>query len=92
MKSLRGTPAASYAKLPAYLYMMDITYPGSHIRMKKSTNNEFLYLFVALNTFIQGFNHCRPVVVVDGSHLRGPYNGTFVAASTTNGAGIYIYM
>ena len=50
LKALRGTPAASYAKLPAYLYMMDITYPGSHIRMKKSTNNEFLYLFVALNT------------------------------------------
>nr|XP_004239514.1 uncharacterized protein LOC101264628 [Solanum lycopersicum] len=56
LKALRGTPAASYAKLPAYLYMMDITYPG-------------------------------PVVVVDGSHLRGPYNGTFVAASTTYGAG-----
>ena len=90
LKALRGTPDASYAKLPAYLYMMDITYPGSHIRMKKSTNNEFLYLFVALNTFIQGFNHCRSVVLVDGSHLRGPYNGTFVAASTTDGAGINI--
>ncbi|XP_015068843.1 uncharacterized protein LOC107013445 [Solanum pennellii] len=56
LKSLRGTPAGSYAKLTAYLYMMDITYPGA-------------------------------VVVVDGSHLRGSYNGTFVAASTTEGAG-----
>ncbi|KAH0692727.1 hypothetical protein KY285_019824 [Solanum tuberosum] len=28
-----------------------------------------------------------PVIVVDGSHLRGPYNGTFVAASTMDGAG-----
>ncbi|XP_069144368.1 uncharacterized protein [Solanum lycopersicum] len=27
------------------------------------------------------------VIVVDGSHLRGPYNGTFVPASTTDGAG-----
>ena len=32
LKALRGAPAASYAKLLAYLYMMDITYPGSHIR------------------------------------------------------------
>jgi len=39
LESLRGTPAGSYAKLHAYLYMMDITYPGSHICMKKSINN-----------------------------------------------------
>ncbi|XP_027775083.1 uncharacterized protein LOC107027627 [Solanum pennellii] len=84
--SLRGTVVASYSKLPTYLYMMNITYPGSHIRLKKTDKNEFLYVFVALNSFIQGFEHCRPVIVVDGSHLRGPYNGTFVAASTTDGA------
>ncbi|WMV49530.1 hypothetical protein MTR67_042915 [Solanum verrucosum] len=29
----------------------------------------------------------RPIVVVDGSHLRGSYNGTFVSASTLDGAG-----
>uniref|UniRef100_A0A0V0HS44 Putative ovule protein n=1 Tax=Solanum chacoense TaxID=4108 RepID=A0A0V0HS44_SOLCH len=69
--------------------MMNITYPNSHIRLKKTDKNEFLYLFVALNNCIQGFNHCRPVIVVDGSHLRGPYNGTFVAASTMDGAGMF---
>ncbi|WMV45050.1 hypothetical protein MTR67_038435 [Solanum verrucosum] len=67
--SLRDTTAASYSKLPAYLYMMDITYPGSHIRLKKIDKNEFLYLFVALNNCIQGFDHCRHVIIVDGSHL-----------------------
>ncbi|XP_010327638.1 uncharacterized protein [Solanum lycopersicum] len=49
--SLRSTVAAFYGKLPAYLYMMNTTYP-----------------------------------VVDGSHLRGPNNGTFVAASTIDEA------
>ncbi|XP_049410738.1 uncharacterized protein LOC125873967 [Solanum stenotomum] len=82
--SLRGTTTASHNKLPAY--MMNITYPGSHIRLKKTDKNEFLYLFVALNNCIQDFNRCRPVIVVDGSHLRGSYNGTFVAASTMDGA------
>ncbi|XP_049350211.1 uncharacterized protein LOC125814810 [Solanum verrucosum] len=84
--SFRGTTFASYNKLLAYLYMMDNTYPGSHIRLKKTNKNEFLYLFVALNNCIQGFDRCRPVIVVDGSHLRGPYNGTFVASSTMDGA------
>ncbi|XP_049360835.1 uncharacterized protein LOC125825550 [Solanum verrucosum] len=86
--SLRGMPGGSYNKLPEYLYILGITYPGSHIRLQKTNEDRFLYLFVALDPFIKGFDHCRPVVVVDGSHLRGPYNGTFVAASTTDGASI----
>ncbi|KAH0778629.1 hypothetical protein KY290_005056 [Solanum tuberosum] len=84
--SLRGMPRGSYNKLPEYLYILGITYPGSHIRLQKTDEDRFLYLFVALDPFTKGFDHCRPVVVVSGSHLRGPYNGTFVAASTTDGA------
>ncbi|XP_060217303.1 uncharacterized protein LOC132644715 [Lycium barbarum] len=60
---------------------------GSHIRMRKSDKNEFLYLFIALYAFIKGFDCCRPIVVVDGSHLKTAYNGTFVSASTLDGAG-----
>ncbi|XP_019241826.1 PREDICTED: uncharacterized protein LOC109221842 [Nicotiana attenuata] len=66
MNFLRGEPADSYKKLPRYLYTMDKTYPGSHIKM--------------------GFDHCRPIVVVDGSHLKSCYTGTFVSASTLDGA------
>ncbi|KAH0720125.1 hypothetical protein KY284_005155 [Solanum tuberosum] len=84
--SLRGTPGGSYSKLPKYLYILGITYPGSHIRLQKTDEDRFLYLFVALDPFTKGFDHCRPVIVVSGSHLRGPYNGTFVATSTTDGA------
>ncbi|XP_019237012.1 PREDICTED: uncharacterized protein LOC109217236 [Nicotiana attenuata] len=34
----------------------------------------------------KGFDHCRPIVVVDGSHLKSYYTGTFVSASTSDGA------
>ncbi|XP_047256188.1 uncharacterized protein LOC124888948 [Capsicum annuum] len=37
---------------------------------------------------IHGFKHCRPVVMVDGAHLSGPYQGTFLCASTLDGAGM----
>ncbi|XP_059277653.1 uncharacterized protein LOC132031756 [Lycium ferocissimum] len=87
MKDLMGEPSDSYKKLPGYLYILDKTYPGSHIRMRKSDENEFLYLFIALYAFIKGFDCCRPIVVVDGSHLKTAYNGTFVSASTLDGAG-----
>ncbi|XP_075079747.1 uncharacterized protein LOC107809309 [Nicotiana tabacum] len=35
----------------------------------------------------EGFDQCRPIVVVDGSHLKSYYTGTFVSASTLDGAG-----
>ncbi|XP_047263784.1 uncharacterized protein LOC124896281 [Capsicum annuum] len=86
LEDLRGKPSASYGKLPAYIHVLNITYPGSHIRMKKHEDNDFLYIFVALTTFIQGFDHCRPVIVIDASYLRGLYSGTLVAACTMDGA------
>ncbi|XP_019239481.1 PREDICTED: uncharacterized protein LOC109219476 [Nicotiana attenuata] len=87
MNFLRGEPADSYKKLPGYLNTMDMTYPGSHIRMVKSPKNEFMYVYISLYAFIKGFDHCRSIVVVDGSHLKSYYTGTFVSASTLDGAG-----
>ncbi|XP_019261077.1 PREDICTED: uncharacterized protein LOC109239024 [Nicotiana attenuata] len=87
MNFLRGEPADSYNKLPGYLYTMDMTYPGSHIRMVKFPQNEFKYVYISLYAFIKGFDQCRPIVVVDGSHLKSYYTGTFVSASTLDGAG-----
>ncbi|KAG5598404.1 hypothetical protein H5410_029774 [Solanum commersonii] len=48
--SLRGTTATSYSKLPAYLYMMNITYPGSHIRLKKTKKNESFVVYLKNKT------------------------------------------
>ncbi|XP_009790980.2 uncharacterized protein [Nicotiana sylvestris] len=34
---------------------------------------------------VDGFDHCRPIVVVDGSHLKSYCIGIFVSASTLDG-------
>ncbi|XP_015169195.1 uncharacterized protein [Solanum tuberosum] len=59
---------------------------NSYIKMQKTEKDEFIYLFVALRPLIRGFDYCRPIVVVDGAHLGGAYKGTFVSASTLDGA------
>ncbi|KAH0671147.1 hypothetical protein KY289_025640 [Solanum tuberosum] len=41
---------------------------------------------ISYTLFIKGYESCRTIVVVDGSHLRGAYNGAFVSASTLDGA------
>ncbi|XP_047262069.1 uncharacterized protein LOC124895689 [Capsicum annuum] len=70
-----------------YVYMLNSVYPASHIRMHKSEDNKFMYLFIALQPLKSGFEYCRPVVVVDGADLSGAYKGTFISASTLDGAG-----
>ncbi|KAM3269412.1 hypothetical protein P3S67_030294 [Capsicum chacoense] len=86
LEELRGKPAASYGKLSAYMHVLNTSYPGSHIRMKRNEDNEFLYIFIALTAFIQGFEYCRSVIVVDVSYLSGLVTGTFIAVCTMNGA------
>ncbi|XP_070013769.1 uncharacterized protein [Nicotiana sylvestris] len=91
MNFLRGEPANSYKTLSGYLYTMDKTYLGSHVRMVKLPKNEFMYVYISLYTFIKGFGHCRPIVVMDGSHLKSYYTGTFVSANTLDGAASTVF-
>ncbi|XP_016575845.1 uncharacterized protein LOC107873496 [Capsicum annuum] len=83
-------PDDGYRKMSRYIYMLNQVYPGSYIWMHKALDNEFKYLFIVLHPMIRGFEFCRPVVVVDGTHLSGPYQETFVSESTLDGAGIII--
>ncbi|KAH0649762.1 hypothetical protein KY284_029674 [Solanum tuberosum] len=87
LEMIRGKPSTGYRQMPRYIYMLNTVYPNSYIRMQKTEEDEFMYMFVALRPFIRGFDYCRPIVVVDGAHLGGAYKGTFVSASTLDGAG-----
>ncbi|XP_019235373.1 PREDICTED: uncharacterized protein LOC109215716 [Nicotiana attenuata] len=53
----------------------------------KSDLGVFVSYMLAWRAKEKGFDHCRPIVVVDGSHLKSYYTGTFVSASTSDGAG-----
>lgn len=87
LETMRGDPQDSYKKLPSYLYILQKTNPGSKVDFVKTEEDCFLYAFVALNASIRGWEYCRPVVVVDGSFLTAAHKGTFLAASTMDGAG-----
>ncbi|XP_019257877.1 PREDICTED: uncharacterized protein LOC109236114 [Nicotiana attenuata] len=87
LQFLRGNPSDSYRKLPKYFYILEETYPGSVVKLKKAADDCFLYAFVALCTSISGWQHCRPVVVVDGTFLKSAYRGIMLTASTMDAAG-----
>ncbi|KAG5585645.1 hypothetical protein H5410_046079 [Solanum commersonii] len=84
LEMIRGKPSAGYRQMSRYIYMLNTVYPNSYIRMQKTEEDEFMYLFVALRPLIRGSTR-RPIVVVDGAHLDGAYKGTFVSTSTLDG-------
>ena len=90
LELIRGKPVDGYRNMSRYIYMLETVYPNSYIRMQKTEDNKFMYLFIALRLLIRGFDYCRPVVVVDAAHLGGAYKGSFVSASTLNGAGMSV--
>ncbi|XP_010314417.2 uncharacterized protein [Solanum lycopersicum] len=86
LSMIRGKSSAGYRRLPRYIHNLKTVYPNSYIRMHKTEEDKFMYLFIALRPFIREFNYCTPVAVVDDSHLSGAYKETFVLASTLDGA------
>ncbi|XP_070003300.1 uncharacterized protein LOC142165767 [Nicotiana tabacum] len=87
LQFLRGHPADSYSKLPSYLYILEKTYPGSVVKLKKTDDDCFLYVFVANCTSISGWEYYRPVVVVDGTFLKSAYRGIMLTTSTMDATG-----
>lgn len=86
---LRDGPTDEYQKILRYIYMLNIVYPNSHIRMHKSVNNEFIYLFIVMFND-KDFKFWKPLIVVDGAHLSGPYKEIFLFMSTLYGAFIRV--
>ncbi|XP_070019337.1 uncharacterized protein [Nicotiana sylvestris] len=62
------------------------TYPGSVVKLKKTDDDCFLYVFVAICTSISGWEYCRPVVVVGVTFLKLAYMGIMLTASTMDAA------
>nr|XP_009780476.1 PREDICTED: uncharacterized protein LOC104229522 [Nicotiana sylvestris] len=87
LQFLRGHPADSYSKLPSYLYILEKTFPGSVVKLKKTDGDCFFYVFVEICTSISGWEYCRPVVVVDGTFLKSAYRGIILTASTMDASG-----
>lgn len=85
----KGSSGTSYKLLPDYLHRLVIGNPGSlcemHTVYDAAMGHRFKYLFVALGASISGFKYMRPVIIIDGTHLRGKYAGCLLTASAQDG-------
>ena len=72
--------------LPKYSHVLTTTNEGTVTHLEQDGDGNFLYYFVALGSSIKGFmQHIRPVITVDGTHLKGIYRGSIFVAICLNG-------
>ncbi|XP_048613358.1 uncharacterized protein LOC125587203 [Brassica napus] len=78
---VRGTTEDGYENLHSYLRQIEISNPGTVTCLDKDGENRFKYLFLSFGASIAGFTYLRRVIVVDGTHLRGKYEGVMLVAA-----------
>jgi hypothetical protein len=92
MERLFGSFEESYHMLPKFFAAMHQSNPGSIVHWAhKAEFNEYAIfgsVFWAFKPSIDGFQHCRPLISIDGTHLYGKYKGKLlvvVAYDANNG-------
>ncbi|XP_024007216.1 uncharacterized protein LOC112083423 [Eutrema salsugineum] len=82
---VRGSPEDGYSRLPSYLRLIAEANSGTITALERDSQNRFKYLFLAFRASIAGFQYLRRVIVVDGCHLTGKYEGTLLVATAQDG-------
>ncbi|XP_060182165.1 uncharacterized protein LOC132611814 [Lycium barbarum] len=82
---IRGSPENNYTLLPQYLHMMKLRNPGTVANIKWTADNKFKYAFFAYGASIEGWKHCRPVMMVDATFLKSKYQGVLMIAVAKDG-------
>ncbi|XP_057808425.1 uncharacterized protein LOC131022899 [Salvia miltiorrhiza] len=86
LEMMYGGFEQSYQRLPTYLYLLGERNTGTIYDVQTTQTGEFRYMFLALGQSIHAFqNHLRPVIVVDGTHLKGKNKGVLFVAVTKDG-------
>ncbi|KAH9647176.1 SWIM-type domain-containing protein [Citrus sinensis] len=86
LEIVRGNPTESYNLLLKYSHVLTKANEGTVTHLRRDGNDNFLYYFVAIGSSIKGFMQCmRPMIAMDGTHLKGLYRGTMFVATCPDG-------
>jgi hypothetical protein len=85
---INGSEEAGYRALPQYCTDLEVTNPGSVISFCTIPNdNRFHRIFISLAASIFGFSHCRPLLGLDGCHIKTKYQGVILTATAVDAMG-----
>ncbi|KAA0054174.1 protein FAR-RED ELONGATED HYPOCOTYL 3-like [Cucumis melo var. makuwa] len=82
LDEIRGSPEDSYKMIPKFAYILKPNNPGYVVEYKVDADGRFLYFFMALSASISDWQHCHPVISINGTSLKDKYGGTLLSTST----------
>ncbi|XP_060202735.1 protein FAR1-RELATED SEQUENCE 4-like [Lycium barbarum] len=65
--------------------MIKLRNPGTVANIKWTAGNKFKYAFFAYGASIEGWKHCRPVMMVNATFLKSKYRGVLMIAVAKDG-------
>ena len=73
---INGSHEDAYKYLPKYCQEIERSNPGSIVKLEVNPEtNQFKRLFICFAASAMGFAYCRPVLGLDGTHLKHKYQG-----------------
>lgn len=86
LRIIYGSYEDSCQMLPLYCFELKAMNPGIVTNIITDDEDRFLRFYFALGQCIRSFTSCiRPVIAVDGCHLRGKYPGILMVVVTLDG-------
>lgn len=81
-----GDYSKSYSYLPAYFAEVERTNPDSVVALDLDLiKKNFRRCFFAFGASLQGFKSCRPVLMIDGTFMKGKHKGILLSAVGKDG-------
>jgi hypothetical protein len=84
---IRGSYEEGYKRLREYCHKIREYMPGSHAIVEVTTENRFRRIFIAFAPCLSGFQFCRPLIGLDGTHLKSKYLGVLLCATAVDAEG-----
>ncbi|KAL7230720.1 hypothetical protein ACSBR2_009076 [Camellia fascicularis] len=86
MGEVYGDHALSFDQLRWYSDVVMENNPNSYINLEfEQGTGRFVRHFISFRACINGFKHCRPLLFLDGTFLKGRFKGTLLVATTKDG-------
>jgi len=73
---INGSHAEAYSRLPKYCEEIQRSNPGSTVQLDiDPTTHRFQRVFISFAASAMGFAYCRPLLGLDGTHLKHTFQG-----------------
>ncbi|KAL0227642.1 hypothetical protein RCL1_003785 [Eukaryota sp. TZLM3-RCL] len=81
-----GSLASSYKYMEPYIFELQKKNPGT-VAFMNVTENVFDYCFIALAASIAGFPYTKPIIALDGTHIKTSFKGVLLITTTVDACG-----